>query len=99
MRMLEEVGHRATGLCAIGKNIPNKFADTHDVGHGEFLSRQIFLSKWVDRHHEVFKAREKACTDDKKKFCAKHTVYAEVEKCLSTHMGELAGDCKATFSK
>lgn len=56
-------------------------------------------AKWVDRHHEVFKAREKACADDYKKFCPKHNDYAERVKCLQANMGGLAGDCKATFSK
>lgn len=56
-------------------------------------------AKWVDRHHEVFKAREKACADDYKKFCPKHNDYAERVKCLEANMGGLAGDCKATFNK
>jgi hypothetical protein len=56
-------------------------------------------AKWVDRHHEVFKAREKACVADYTKFCPKDHSYDARVKCLQASMDKLAGDCKATFSK
>ncbi len=56
-------------------------------------------SKWVDRHHETYKAREKACADDYKKYCSKHFDYLDKEACLTTNMAKLSGDCKATFNK
>ncbi len=56
-------------------------------------------AKWVDRQHEVYSARQKACAADYTKFCPKHVNYDERVKCLEANMGGLAGDCKATFSK
>ncbi|PIR21425.1 MAG: hypothetical protein COV45_01370 [Deltaproteobacteria bacterium CG11_big_fil_rev_8_21_14_0_20_47_16] len=66
-------------------------------------ARQSELSKecakWVDRHHEVYKARNKACKDDQKKFCPKdgHD-YGALVPCLKSNMDKLSGDCKATFT-
>lgn len=54
--------------------------------------------KWVGRHHEVVKAREAACAEDKKKFCKDvRAGYEHFNKCLEGHMADLSGDCKATF--
>lgn len=77
-----------------------------DLGHRiECLKvRQSELSKecsdWVNRHHEIYMARGKACKDDQKKFCAKDSVdYGALVPCLKANMDKLSGDCQATFSK
>lgn len=56
-------------------------------------------SKWVDRQHEVYEARQKACAADYTKVCPKHIDYDERVTCLTANLAKLSGDCKATFSK
>lgn len=56
-------------------------------------------AKWVDRQHEVYTARQKACAEDYTKLCPKHIDYDERVKCLTASLGKLSGDCKATFNK
>lgn len=56
-------------------------------------------SKWVDRQHEVYEARQKACAGDYAKVCPKHSDYDQRVTCLEANLAKLSGDCKATFNK